>query len=92
MQQIGDKFVIKTHLGHSAGISHSNSVRRYICCYHRIGTDNGSITNMNARHNGNMLTNPDVIAHNGITLQRQFIFHWSNGTSPVATNDIKRIG
>ena len=36
-----------------------------------------------------MLANPDIIAHNGITLQRQFIFHWSNGTSPVATNDIK---
>ena len=34
---------------------------------------------MNAWHDGNMLANPDIIAHNGITLQRQFIFHWSNG-------------
>ena len=47
---------------------------------------------MNAWHDGYMLANPDIIAHNGITLQRQFIFHRSNGTSPVATNNVKRIG
>ena len=47
---------------------------------------------MNAWHNGYILTNPNVIAHNGISLQRQFIFQRSNGTSPVAANDVKRIG
>ena len=39
-----------------------------------------------------MLANPDIITHNGITLQRQFVFHWSNGTAPITANDVKRIG
>ena len=39
-----------------------------------------------------MLANPNVIAHNGVAFQRQFVFHRSDGAAPVATHNVERIG
>ena len=46
---------------------------------------------MDTWHDGDMLTNPNIVAHNGIAFQRQFIFHWSNCAAPVAADNVKRI-
>lgn len=45
-------------------------VSRNILCYNGIGYNDCTITNMHARHNSNILTNPNIVADYGIALIR----------------------
>ena len=47
---------------------------------------------MDTRHHSHMLADPNVIADNGVALQRQLIFHRRNGAPPVSAHYVKRIG
>ena len=76
---------------YSARITSSDSIRRDIRGHHRISSDNCAITNTYSWHHRYVLTNPHIIPNNSITLQRQFIFNWSNGTTPITAHDIERI-
>ncbi len=44
---------------------------------------------LTATHHGYVLTNPNIIAYDGITLKRQLIFDRRNSTSPVTAHDVK---
>ena len=47
---------------------------------------------MHTRHNGHILTDPDIVADHGIALQRQFIFYRSDGAAPLSAHYVERIG
>ena len=56
------------------------SISSMLLSHHRVCSDNGSVADMDTRHHRHVLTDPYIIAYDGISLQRQFIFDWCNGT------------
>ena len=46
---------------------------------------------MNARHHGYILSNPDIITDNSITLQRELIFYWCYCATPFSSHNVERI-
>lgn len=66
-------------------------VGRDILHHDGIRCDDGAVTDMNARHHRHVLTDPHIVSHNGIPLQRQLL-KGGREPLPAAAHNVEGIG
>lgn len=82
--------IVKTLSYDSAWISSCDAIGRNIFRNYRVCCDDRSVADVNARHYGDILPDPDIIAYNGIAFERQILQGWSKQL-PSSAHQVKRV-
>lgn len=91
LQQVFGQIVIETLSDNLAGISPGNAVGGDVFRHHRICGNDGAVTDMDAGHHRNILSDPYIVAHYGVALKRKVIQR-GHGFFPAAAHDVEWIG
>lgn len=88
--ELDNGLVIKTHTNHFCRIASDDTVGRHITSHHRVCSDDSTISNMYSGHNRSLISNPNIISHNSISLVGK-VGHRRNDTLPSLSKNSKRV-